>query len=405
MGWPWPWKSANISLFLDNTGVHSGGLALEHAARGEADVTGLLQLGILVVFADELHWTTIESEAVARRSREISEHLRHLGVGADMLKTAEDPNEYNICAADTAETIADELSLGFELTELEVNSLAPTKIDGDLLKVVPKWLEIALAPEGSIDYATLRQQFQLEKAPSVTALMVSESSTLRRSLRRLHSESPNWSGAHSAQLDAFLRYARNDAHARRRHSSYVPAVGRAILVRDRNRLIIENVVAQISKQVDEITEQIRGTPIALPALAAALVERSLGEPEGVIKNALELREKAAPLRKWLRSAWAKIDHSVINRKQRIRQIVELRRQLEVSLGLREKTRAADAINITVLPIPKITINAGKLVEMTKERWRARKFSVLTEMSNSAIFDYKEHVQYGKLIKKAQERRE
>ena len=85
--------------------------------------------------------------------------------------------------------------------------------------------------------------------------------------------------------------------------------------------------------------------------------------------------------------------------------MELRRQLEVSLGLREKTRAADAINITVLPIPKITINAGKLVEMTKERWRARKFSVLTEMSNSAIFDYKEHVQYGKLIKKAQERRE
>jgi hypothetical protein len=394
----WPWPDKKIRVFLDHTGIHSGGLALDRRARGVADVAGLLQLGILLVFADEIHWTAVGSEPVIRTSANIAERLQNIGAHRDVFKISEDLNEYNSSAAETAAAVADDLEFGFELVELEDRAIAPTKLDRNPSEENPRWLQAALAPEGSVDYGALELDFAQEIATSVTGLMVVQSAKLRDSIRRVHAEHNKWSGVHSSQLDAFLRYSRNDMHAHHRKATYVPAVNRAILVRDRNRFLTENVVAQISKQVDEIVGQLRGTPIAMPALAAALVQRSFGEPEGVIKYALELREKAYPLRKLLRTDWSQIESTLSARRKRTHQMIELRHQLATALGLQLPAKLSSAADWNMSPIP--TINAEKVSRFFTERWRSRKFSVLTEVSNTTIYDYQESNNYGKLLKTA-----
>jgi len=283
MSWWLPWQATRIKLFVDNTGLHSSGLALDCAVRSESDLRDLLQLGILFVLADEVHWTSVEPDAVVRRSSEIAEKLRAIGAPRALLKTSNDQGEYNRCAAESASAVADDLSIGFELTDLEATMLNPTQIDADLLAANPEWLQVALAYEGSIDYAALNREFRSQKSAGVTALMVTQSALLRQALRKIYAETATWTGIHAVQLDAFLRNARNHVQARRLGASYVPGVVRAELVRDRNRQIVDNVAAQISREVDDIASELRGTPLPLPALAAAMVERSLGEPDGIIK--------------------------------------------------------------------------------------------------------------------------
>jgi len=66
------------------------------------------------------------------------------------------------------------------------------------------------------------------------------------------------------------------------------------------------------------------------------------------------------------------------------QLQDLKRHLEISLAQQPESSIAQAIELTILPIPCLSINVGKLTELVRTRWACGQLTVLTELSNNAI---------------------
>ena len=61
-------SNAKLRFWLDNSGLHSAGRALERRAKGPTDVDSLLQLGTLALFADDITLSDFEHPDVRGRS-------------------------------------------------------------------------------------------------------------------------------------------------------------------------------------------------------------------------------------------------------------------------------------------------------------------------------------------------
>ncbi len=105
-----------MQLWIDNTGLQSAGHCLEGRASHDYDVHGLLQLATLVIFGNKVALNGFEANSIAKRSQEIVDKLRTIGITEDILSINPITKpEYRLACQTAANSIAAFLNDGFIL--------------------------------------------------------------------------------------------------------------------------------------------------------------------------------------------------------------------------------------------------------------------------------------------------
>jgi hypothetical protein len=136
--------------------------------------------------------------------------------------------------------------------------------------------------------------------------MMACSPALREAVARILAMHPAFGDTYSYDLDVLLRYHLNHALAEQSFSRYAPAIGRAERMDRRNQYIVEALGSMVDKAVEDLRAKLCPEPLGVPSIVAALLDRSKGEPQGVLKAAMEFREHSKPLRDSLQRLAAKI---------------------------------------------------------------------------------------------------
>lgn len=125
----------------------------------------------------------------------------------------------------------------------------------------------------------------------------------------------------------------------------------------------------------------------MPSTLAAILQRSKGEPEAVIKVANEFRQHSKPLRDRLESLAEKNPDDTPESRFEIRsEIGELGRQLRRDVGLDKATTFLDAVEIRfVIGLPMPFISGKELIKWLHERRQKRRTAVLTELVRASAY--------------------
>ena len=116
--------------------------------------------------------------------------------------------------------------------------------------------------------------------------MLASSEALRAAIARAIGRHAQWGDEESYQLNIFLRYHLNAALAEQAFSKYAPAVARAELIQRDSQHMLE----ALQRVADHVAEELRGEPLGVPSTLAALLQRSKGEPDALLKVAMEFRQ-------------------------------------------------------------------------------------------------------------------
>lgn len=385
-----------MRLWIDNTGLQSAGQCLEGKAAGDIDVKGLLQLGTLLVFSQNLLLNSVETDRVAEKSSGVVERLVHLGVDKAFIQVTGDIDTYLMACESAADTAAADLETAFKSQNSDMLRLEPPDLPEEIRIAQTDFVRVANTPLTDAQLSSIKAKAKRNKAAGAIAYMLAHSPKLRAAVTKLIDSSGHWSDIQTYQLNAFLRYYLNDALAKQYESFYTPAVARAQLIRMSNDYVLN----RLTKLTDEAVSKLRRVPIAVPALTSSLVQRSKGNPAAFIESAVELRERTKELRSELKLIADKLRKDTPEIRFEIdRDVKDLVEALEMDLGLRDKPKLLNGIDIEfVLGIPALGVNLGQVREWSKYRARRKKIAVLTEISKFAAFlrPYEEEQAYRRL---------
>ena len=375
-----------MKLWIDNTGLQSAALCLDGQANPDHDydVRGLLQLATLIIYGNKVSLNGFEEKKIADRSQEIVEQLQTIRITDDILSiNPVSEAEYALACKIAADYIAPELCNSFNPDEYQFMGGEPPDLPRGLKERQVKCIALAIESEISTKLREVEESALRDKAVGAVEYMLACSPALRKAVVRIMTMYPNWGERHSYQLNIFLRYHLNDALGEQFFSKYAPAVARAELVSRRNQYVIET----LGNTVDETVAVLRGEPLGVPSTLAALLQRSKGEPQAVLKVAREFREHSKPLRDSLEILSAKYSDDTPESRFAIRkEIRELGQQLRRDVGLEKSAKLRDAVELLfVIGIPVPFISGKELVKWVQERWKSRRTAVLTELVKSSAY--------------------
>ena len=424
-----------MHLWIDNTGLYSAAQSLLGYSQGEDDTKGLLQLATLLIFAETLFVNGFEQEEVSGRTKGVKHHLEHLGLdemGLSIVPSSKE--EYARACEVAASRCADDLYWAFNPGKQEPSAPRQLSIQ-DLVIHVDTSLPLGLSIQDSVIHGhadipsraekaliakigdlvhesdkrieEIKQSALDKRASGAIEYMFAASPELRDSVSKLGYSKLD-SRTFIYRLNAFLRYYLNDALAEKMSIYYVPAVARSRYVRRQNNFLIK----KLSNKMDDAVSQLRGEPLNVPSVQSVLINRAKGKPEGIIRAALELREEATELRKWLYDLAQKHDlRESKGRAEAFGQIDKLSIAIEQCLRPAKAPRLSKALEFSAVvslviptaeaPIPlqpgvELGVSVDEFCKWVKYRWGDRRIAILTEISKEASFPDAEHELYMEL---------
>lgn len=148
------------------------------------------------------------------------------------------------------------------------------------------------------------------------------------------------------------------------------------------RLSTTYVLNKLEGSLADIAQELAGRDLAVPPVAAALVERARGEPEALVREAVALRAAATPLWSDLAALVRSADPLSTAGRQQLRDAVnDWIGVVKKEVGLAPAPQFRDAIEVRAVigfPVPSMSLN--KLAVWVKHRLAARRVAVLTEIS-------------------------
>jgi len=375
-----------MKLWIDNTGLQSAGQCLDGRAspHHDYDVRGLLQLATLIIYGNSINLNGFESDKIAERSKEIIEQLTSLGITPDILSISPvTETQYALACKTAADAVASDLHESFNPNEYQMLGGEPPDLPRGAYERQVAFITLAGEPDDSPRLQQAIETALMDKAVGAVEYMLACSPRLREAVAQMMYDHGHWTQSYSYQLNVFLRYHLNDALGEQSFSKYAPAVARGELIDRRHQYIIK----ALGKELDHIAAELRGEPLGIPSTISAILERSKGEPEAVLKVSRDFREHSGPLRNAL-GALAD-HHSADTPESRFdihNQLRELGKQLRRNVGLANPAKLRDAVEIRlVLGIPFAFISGKELAKWVGERRQRKKTAVLTEILKASVY--------------------
>jgi hypothetical protein len=213
------------------------------------------------------------------------------------------------------------------------------------------------------------------------------SPSLRAAVANILTANPNFQPRHSYDLNVHLRYHLNDALAAQQYSTYAPSVGRAERLDRRNQYAIQMIESMADNVVKELRAKLAFSPLGVPSVTAALLERSKGEPRALIAAAMEFRARSEPLRNTLHDLASAYPSATPESLFDLHlEISELGRQLRRDAKLEESTGLPDAVDVKfVVGVPVPSLSGEKTKKWIIQRFEKERVAVLTELVRASAF--------------------
>jgi hypothetical protein len=368
-----------VKILIDNTAIHSGGRALEGNAHSEEDLLNLLELGTALVFSDQILISGFEAPDVAARTLAIRAQLDSLGVPvrAVAIRDYDDADYRSACDA-AGQDLREELPVVFNPRGPRAAALAPegrTTASPVIKNIHHLVVRDDITPT-AVHFSDLRVHGACD-------YILSTNAALRETLSRFRS--PRWSVRQTAALVAVMRVYINEALARVESACYAPAIGRSRILATQDDSVMQRVKALVGDGADALRQR----PLPYPSIYAHLVRRSRGDPKAIIEEALPLREKARPLRQWLRTLVRKQLGSEKDISDVEVAVRETRQMLLQNLGVSRPPGLIDAFQVSGGISPdgswKLSlINPRAAIDWIAYRTRRRRVLLLADLARAAV---------------------
>lgn len=385
-----------MRILIDNTGFHSVGRCLDYHSLGAIDVKGLLQFALEIIFSEEIFVSGFESTGIRGRTKTLVQKLRSEGLASEVVQVRPYTTEYYAKACEEAAVkFAEDFDYAFSVKTL----YEPTNLLAARPDLLPHELEIEenvhdlIKSDRSDDELKEIADTSLQKkAVGSIAFMLSSYIPLWLKVRKA-ATSDLWTPHTTQQLIAALRYYMNDSLARNEMALHAPAVARAELLRVSNTAI----TSAISSIVVDAAEKFKPKSLGLPSLSDVLVQKSKGDPIGVIAEAIKYRAMAVDLRKYLTEKLSIFEMDTPNWHHELQiQVKELASALEKELELTKKTQLLDAIAIQFSPLP-FSVSLDIVRDWNQFRNLRKYVILLTELSKELAFGQIDHYALNKLL--------
>lgn len=308
------------------------------------------------------------------------QHLLSLGMEADVLNIlATERQDYELACRMAARFAGTELLHRLRRNENPSNPDVPGGVKFDATRLPG----IISRTADEIEWARIGDEALDGDRKAVGAIeyMIATSPQLRGSIAELMQRWSDWSPNDSWQVESFLRLSLNEALGQRAGAIYAPAISRAEQIGKQHDLVL----SILHEEVQTVVEELNPQAVSAPSVYSALIERSRGDPEGVVLEALEMRSKAAVFRKHLakcfRDGAQSLDLAAIHREAK-----DIGRQLRIALGLLDEPSLWDAFQFHfVVGLPSVTISGSKLRDWIDQRLAQRRIVVLTDIARRSAF--------------------
>jgi len=388
-----------LTTWIDNTGLHSAGRALE--GRGSRlDADGLLQLATLAVFSDEITLGSFEAREIFERSTDIRANLVECGLPSDSLRITDvSEGVYKRCCERAARVAAAELEeFAFERRDLPVESspevaLYARRKKADLLS------RIALPLSDAQRDALAAEALSYKAAGTVEYMLLSCSELWKRAGRR-EVEARTFGSEQEGSLGLRLRYYLNHELANEHSARYAPARARAMHVQETAFSVLLRLESIVAEAALKATACDKARPIhpGVPRISSAIVALAKGEPTAIPKVVTELREQASSLRRCLRANVVNADFASGEGLLKLHESMSrIHQQLDNNLGRGSVSRnSQDGLEFQVNPFAvweTLTSVSAKVGGTTLKRisawlgahWNARRITVLTNLTEAAAY--------------------
>lgn len=387
-----------MPIWIDNTGLHSVGRALDSIARGPVDVDGLLQFATLLIFSDRIQISEYEANEIARTTREYCHGLFSLGVSADSLVISPITSDnYWAACLEAAEICAEQLPFTFDASAGPTVGMHPDMPSSELTEQMGIIRSVGTCYPEDEEVERLASSQELRKATFAVRYMLLKSRNLRDEVEKIVNRVLPSDVDAIARLEAHIRMYLNYALARQQGALCAPAVARARTIRNHR----QNVVGMVLGRLDETLASLGRGSLGFPSVVSALLKRSKGDPQGLMYETLVLRDLAAPFRDW--AARLANAHDVETPEGYLsvrREIEQMVHDARVALKLGYSEPSVGAIELSVeWGLPSLGISAATLSEHVRRFFRRKTIVILTEISRWAIFPDDEGTYYVRLLQK------
>ena len=359
----------------DNTSAHSSLRCMKLKAASIEDVYGLLQLATQVIFADEIWISGHEDISIRNLTAEFIEQYGNPNP-SDLLLHQEsiDPTEYlGICSAAGNEFLG---SLQIpEWDEIVLSAINPELHIG-AIEQMERFHNCLIKEETRDDLAELAHAAR-EDSVGGPAYALWSIPDLMNKTRSLVQSRNQWTISDTWMLDATLRIFINYELGVSKDSQYIPAIGRAKIIRRK--------ATELTEKFSRIADHRAGTEDSeedtIPILWDVLLKRGHLEPNGVLEQAYIIREKTTELRDSFNVYVSdRMDLGESHERAAKRRVAELGRALRQDLGGEQAPSLVEAFEWQgLLPVPSI----AKSLEWSKYQLDRRMVAVLTDLSRES----------------------
>jgi hypothetical protein len=222
-----------MKIWIDNTGLHSAARCIERSAKGEIDISGLLQFASHLVFSEQIFLSGFESTHIAAKSKEFCNYIYSCGLNKNDLVILDIPETLlKKTCQNAAENFLKDLQFSFNVKSKKNYSLLSaakpdfTGKEKHHDETIHEWIT-------SADYETIFNEYKKtafsDTKQGSAAYMIATCKPLMHMFKKLTTYR-HWSPQDTATLLVYMRSALNLQLASDLKSiDYAPAPARARL--------------------------------------------------------------------------------------------------------------------------------------------------------------------------------
>jgi hypothetical protein len=389
-----------MKIWTDNTSIHSAARCVEGFAKGEADISGLLQLATQVIFCENIYVSGFEGDHIAIRTREFCSFLKNIGLNNNEISIVDIPENIfkRVCqkaaekfSAELEYTLPENSQADFSL----LDSSAPDffsldKYSDDTIH------DLIISDNYLVHFEEYKRNAFSETKQGSAAYMVASCNELLSQFRTL-ATSPSWSETDTSLFLIYLRTALNSEIAEDLKSiEYSPAPARARLTEIQS----EYILGRINEKIKDLAKELEPSIINVPTVAEIICEKGKHEPKAILEEAINLRYKATELRNYLIELVHKRKVGDSDDLHHIRQgIDELSLRLEQSIIKNKKPLLRDTFKfnfVGLVPLP----DFHNFYEWVQFKISQKRITILSEFAKDAANRRLGKHGYERLSKKA-----
>lgn len=374
-----------MKLLIEHNSFHSMGKCLSRNAKDDNDINDFLQICIQTIFADTIYLSNFIPTSIKDLSLERMQLLKSRGFDNIALANDQDKFLWEEVCEKTNKNLLNEMSslTSHRRKKGSWNNLP--ELSPELKKVVTGITRAIKSGDEILFVDILKKISQGERNDALIEILTKKGELFYKILEL----KPLWNEGLTFKMITGSRVIQNHTIAHSQNLLYAPSVKR---IRE-DELFYDNVLSKFNKMLKDYGRE-RIVGIEMPSISEYLKIKSKGNPERLLDETLELREKSTVIREFLnRNTVSLFTTENEIRRYTINQLNELSQEILNNLPKWEKQKVIgvqhDMYHYT---------DFSDLADAIANKQYSPQFKCFTEIAYRLSDVNKYNINYGKILK-------